>query len=110
MLQVSRLKPPWAVLTLFQLLASVWESGDNRDISESESWQSSVVVPLAKGDVHESDVGNFSGISLLSVALKILCTELGTNLSRSFVVEEQVVESKRAFASGRSAWAGLSRS
>jgi hypothetical protein len=55
---------------LFQLLASVWESGV---IFESCQWQSSesVVVPLEQGgdsDVH--DVGNFRGISLLSVALE----------------------------------------
>ena len=68
---------------LFQLLASGGKSG-----VIPESWQSSVVVPLEKGgDVH--DLGNFRGISLLSVALKILCTVVGTNLSS--VVEEHGV-------------------
>ncbi len=73
---------------LFQLLL-VASGGKSGVIPES--WQSSVVVPLEKGgDVH--DVGNFRGIcriSLLSVALKILCTVVGTNLSS--VVEEHGV-------------------
>lgn len=74
---------------LFQLLVSVWESG-----VIPESWQSSVVVPLEKGgDVH--DVGNLRGISLLSVALKILCMVVGSNLS-SVVEEHQVLRREQA--------------
>ena len=89
------------------MLASVWESG-----VIPESWQSSVVVPLEKGgDVH--DVGNFRGISLLSVALKILCTVVGTNLSSVQVVEPEkhgVLRREQAgFRKRESVWARVSR-
>jgi hypothetical protein len=63
---------------LFRILRKTWAEG-----SIPDGWLASTLVPIdKKGDVFE--VGNLRGISLMPVALKILCVVVAHNLQEVF--------------------------